>query len=169
MARLFRKNAHDRLQRRLFHLLKPAKLAAFSSRKRYDHWLRRTIKSQSWKPYVRKGLTLKSVRWAYIAKLLNILIYELVSNRELFSHGNWKRVYRYLHVPIDSNVLAYISQFDSRCPRYLRPLKGMTGWKYREIQKIAREAADVWQVAPIWFESAYSADKSKAKSNRKRR
>jgi hypothetical protein len=165
MARLFREGTHEQLQKRLFKLLNPKTLASFSTRKAYNDWLNGIVKSGGWRAYVGKDRTLKSVRWAYVAKLLNILIYEIVSNRELFSETSWRKIQRYLHVPIDSNVLGYISQFDPDCLK-IKPLYLMTAANYRSIQNTAREVARALGVPPIWFEAAYSPE---AKLSRKLR
>ncbi|HEU5247707.1 MAG TPA: hypothetical protein VFU09_11500 [Candidatus Udaeobacter sp.] len=103
MARLFRADASQRLQAELFRRLKPRRLTALATRDAYDKWLLQTIESDCWRRFARNRLGLD--RWAYFAKLLNIIIYEIVSNRELFSDADWNRIRYFLHVPIDASVV----------------------------------------------------------------
>jgi hypothetical protein len=56
---------------------------------------------------------------------VNIVIYEIVSNRELFSEGDWFRLQPFLHVPIDSTVTYEILKLDPASPAVWTH-KGMT-------------------------------------------
>lgn len=157
MARLFRKRKSQALQKHLFNILKPKTIASFRNRDAYDRWLTRLVESECWKTYSR--LSLKRTCWAYFAKLVNIVIYEIASNRELLSSADWKRIQYFLHIPIDSKVLTSVRRFDSELPQ-LRRLKGMTKETYVEIQNRVRRLAKNHKVPPIWFEAAYSAEQS---------
>jgi hypothetical protein len=154
MARLFRVDTSQQLQKQVFRCLKPRRLASLRTRDAYDKWLLRTIESNRWKRFCRNRLS--SDRWAYVAKLLNIVIYEIVSNRELFSDTDWRRIQHFLHIPIDSSVIEYVTAIDANFPRIKR-LKGMTKRSYLEIQRFVREVAAKNAVPPIWFEAAWTA------------
>jgi hypothetical protein len=154
MARLFRADTSQELQEQLFQCLKPQKLASLATRDAYDKWLLRTVQSNRWRRFSRNRLS--SDRWAYFAKLLNIIIYEIVSNRELFSDVDWRRIQHFLHIPIDSSVIDHVTEIDSRFPRITR-LKGMTKKSYLDVQKFIRHVAAKNKVPPIWFEAAWTA------------
>jgi hypothetical protein len=153
MARLFRAGTSQALQKELFRRLKPRNLASLTTRDAYDKWLFRTIESNCWRRFANQ---LSSDRWAYFAKLLNIIIYEIVSNRELFSDDDWQRIRHFLHIPIDSSVVDHITEIDSDFPPTTR-LKGMKKAMYLEIQKFTRRLAAEKGVPPIWFEAAWTA------------
>lgn len=154
MARLFKGGTSSALQDELFQCLTPAQLASLRSRKEYDSWLIDLIKEDRWSRFSQHGL--KQDRWAYFAKLLNIVIYEIVSNRELFSEENWLRIRPCLHIPLDSNVFGSLFQIDPSFP-VLWTLKGMTEEQYLNIQASARNLADKYGIPPIWFEDAWTS------------
>jgi len=154
MARLFRKGSHVRLQRELFRQLNLAKLARIKSRNQYDSWLRRLVRLNCWGSYSRNGLA--KDRWAYFAKLINIVTYEILSNRELFRQKDWQRIQPFLHVPIDKSVTLYLKVYvDPKFP-VTDILKGMTENNYWRIQGLVRDLAKSNRVPPIWFEAAWS-------------
>src|SRR5262249_48275272 len=97
MARLFLAGTHATLQEEVFRQIVPARLTHMQTRDEYDVWLLKTIESSCWKPYSRNGL--REDRWAYFAKLVNIVVYEVLANREIFSEGDWQRLRPFLHVP----------------------------------------------------------------------
>lgn len=154
MARLFRAGRHADLQDTLFRRLKPSRLARLRTQQQYDGWLNRIVQHRCWAPYSRNGL--EKDRWAYFAKLINILVYEIIANRELVPERDYARLRRFLHVPIDATVLKHLSIVDST---FYVPyaLKGMKGRQYRQIQSSIRRLAHVKRVPPIWFEAAWSA------------
>ena len=119
----------------------------------YDNWIDALIKDECWEPYSRHGLT--ADRWAYFAKLINIILYEVVSNRELFCDSDWRRLQSWLHLPLDSTVFDRLRSLDPGFP--VPPvLKGMTEEQYRCVQRAARELASKFEIPPIWFEDAYA-------------
>ena len=154
MARLFRAGKNRALQDELFRCLQPAELALIRRQEQYDVWLIRTIESDRWKEFSRNGIALD--RWSYFAKLLNIVIYEIISNRELFSDGNWKRLRPFLHIPVDATVSDHLFRLDPNFPK-IRKLKGMTKETYLEVQAATRRLAAKNHVPPIWFEAAWSS------------
>src|SRR6476659_2453972 len=79
MARLFKRGTTHHLQAKLFQVLEPSAIVSHRSRDQYDGWLIGRIKQGRWARCSRNGL--RQDRWAYFAKLLNIVIYEIVSNR----------------------------------------------------------------------------------------
>src|SRR5260370_33998059 len=95
-------------------------------------------------------------RWAYVAKLINIVIYEIVSNRELFGECEWQRIRSWIHLPLDSLVFTHLQEIDPQFPVRER-LQGMTAEEYRTAQGEIRCLADREGIPPIWFEDAYSA------------
>jgi hypothetical protein len=154
MARLFRGGTHAELQDELFRLLQPTVLAKASTPDEYDHWLTGTIELPCWAKYSRNGL--EADRWAYFAKLINIVIYEIVSNRELFSEEDWRRIRPLLHLPIDANVLIHLERLDPSIPKVLW-LKRMQKEQYLAIQYGARRMAQSQGVPTIWYEAAWTA------------
>jgi hypothetical protein len=154
MARLFRAGTNAALQKELFRLLRPSEIAKLQRREAYDEWLIKTVELPGWEHYSRNGL--RSDRWAYFAKLMNIVVYEIVANRELFSESDWQRVRPFLHLPIDLNVSIELERLDPGFPKILW-LKGMTKNQYLQVQACARSLAEAHDVPPIWFEAAWSA------------
>jgi len=154
MARLFKGGTNTELQEELFGHIKPAALSLIQTREEYDKWLFETVESKCWEPYSRNGLD--DDLWAYFAKLVNIVVYEIVANRELFSEPDWQRLRPFLHIPVDTNTTFHLSQVDPDFPS-VWVLKGMTKDQYVRIQEAARRLADQKGVPPIWFEAAWSA------------
>lgn len=154
MARLFKGGTHGALQDEVFRSIVPAELARIQTRAEYDAWLLGAIESPRWQPYSRNGLD--TDRWAYFAKLVNIVVYEVLANRELFSEADWQRLRPFLHIPIDATVTYHLSEADQGFPSVWR-LKGMTKAQYMRVQAAVRELADRHGVPPIWFEAAWSA------------
>ncbi|HVF70039.1 MAG TPA: hypothetical protein VM940_00340 [Chthoniobacterales bacterium] len=99
---------------------------------------------------------MKSVRWGYFAKLLNFVVYEIVSNREVFSEHGWHRTKFFLHLPIDSLVMDHLTKLRAGCP-IIRKLDGMTRDEYWAVQMFARELAERYGTLPINFDAAWSA------------
>ena len=153
MARLFKKGTHYLLQDELYKKLKLSSLETVKNKEEYDEWLLYVIESSCWGNFSRNGL--KKDRWAYFAKLINIVIYEIVSNREIFSEVGWKRVRTFIHIQIDSIVMDHLSELDPQFP-IIYGLKGMTKKQYINIQQATRKLAKKYQVPPIWFEAAWS-------------
>jgi hypothetical protein len=154
MARLFRAGTHGALQEELFCRIVPAKLARVQTRDDYDKWFFDTIESSCWESYSRNGLA--ADRWAYFAKLVNIVVYEILASRELFSEADWERLRPFLHVPIDATTTYHLSRVDPDFPS-ASVLKGMTKTQYVRVQAAVRGLADRHGVPPIWFEAAWSA------------
>ena len=122
MARLFKRGTHRGLQQELFRRVVPARLSALRVRDEYDAWLIHTVELKCWQTYSRNGL--KDDRWGYFAKLLNIIVYEITTNRELLAEDDWRRLQPFLHLPIDSTVTYQMSRLDPRFPM-VPTLKGM--------------------------------------------
>jgi len=154
MARLFRAGSSLGLQEELFSRLRPTEIAKVQSQDEYDNWLISTIELDSWAEYSRNGIEVD--RWGYFAKLINIVIYEIISNRELFLEMDWLRLRPFLHVPLDWTVTYHLNQIDSDIPS-LEILKGMSKEKYLTVQESIRKLAKRWGLPPIWFEAAWSA------------
>lgn len=154
MARLFKQGSSSGLQDQLFRSLKPNEIASLRSRGDYDNWFQSLVQDGCWEQYSRNGLQVD--RWAYFAKLINIVVYEIVSNRELFSETDWQRLRWFLHIPLDSNVFWYLQQLDPQFPATW-VLKGMTSEQYWAMQTAARDLAQRFGIPPIWFEDAWSA------------
>lgn len=152
MARLFQKGQHKALQSALARLLLPATIANIHTRAEYDHWIVSLVRLPLWRRFSRNGL--KADRWAYFAKLINIIIYDVTSNRELFDEQDWLRVRDWLHVPLDSYVLKGAREVCGE----LRAgsLQGITQNEYLNIQRALREGARRLKRPAIWFEDAYA-------------
>lgn len=154
MARLFKGGSSFGLQEELFSCLQPSKIAKINTKDEYDSWLLEVVERDTWDPFSKNGID--QDRWGYFAKLVNIIIYEIISNRELFDEKDWLRLRPFLHVPLDWNVTYHLNQITDKIPS-LEVLKGMSKEKYLMIQKSIRELAEQYEVPPIWFEAAYSA------------
>jgi hypothetical protein len=154
MARLFRAGTHSELQEELFRCLRPSDLAKIGTRPEYDEWLTRTVELTCWEKFSRNGIA--DDRWGYFAKLINIVVYEIVANRELFAEEDWLRIRPFLHIPIDWNVTYHLNQVDPSFP-VVAILKGMTKEDYWDVQTSVRHLADKHSLPPIWFEAAWSA------------
>ena len=154
MARLFKAGTHKGLQEELFRWVAPARLSAVQTREEYDAWLVDSVELECWQAYSRNGL--EDDRWAYFAKLVNIVVYEIAANRELLAEDDWERLQPFLHLPIDSTVTYQLQQLDPKFPA-VWTLKGMTKAQYLAVQSAARALAVRYGVPPIWFEAAWSA------------
>jgi hypothetical protein len=154
MARLFKRRTNKALQADLLRTILPPRLAKIKNCSDYDRWLVRTIQLKCWRRYSRNGIA--ADRWAYFAKLINIVVYEIASNHELFRSSDWKRVRGFLHLPIDSSVLDHLHQIDRTFPKKRR-LRGMTKSQYLKIQHAARTVAMKHKLPPIWFEAAWAS------------
>jgi len=135
-------------------LRQPSAITECRTRDSYDEWLIKIIELPCWEPYSRNGV--ENDRWGYFAKVVNIVCYEIVANRELCSESDWERIRPFLHLPIDERVLIELERLDANVPKILW-LKGMTKAQYFRVQAAARRLADAHGVPPIWFEAAWSA------------
>jgi hypothetical protein len=154
MARLFKKGGTEGLQQELFERIVPNGLAVLSTRVAYDKWLIKTIQLHCWQKHSRNGML--ADRWAYFAKIINVVVYEIVSNHELFRTEDWRRIRWFLHLPLDSTVFAHLMEIDPTL-KMTRQLKGMTKAQYWELQNAARNLANKYRLPPIWFEAAWAA------------
>jgi hypothetical protein len=154
MARLFKAGTHGALRQEVAQRVRPECLSRIETCSQYDAWLLGEVESSCWEPFSRNGLA--QDRWAYFAKLINIVAYEILANRELCSEADWLRLRPFLHIPIDLNVTYHLSQLDPSFPA-LWMLKGMSKHQYLAIQHAARRLAEAHSVPAIWFEAAWSA------------
>ncbi len=154
MARLFKGGTHAALQEELARRIRPEELSRIQTCEEYDSWLFATAESACWGPYSRNGLD--EDRWAYFAKLINIVVYEVVANRELFPETDWQRLRPFLHIPVDASITYHLSQLEPSFPTAW-VLKGMTKDRYVSVQDAVRRIAHKHGVPPIWFEAAWSA------------
>jgi len=89
IGRLFRKHMNVRVERELFRLVQPSLLAGFLMQADYENWLKQTVEDRCWEGCARWPV--KEIRWAHIAKILNIVVYEILANRELTTEADWQR------------------------------------------------------------------------------
>jgi len=153
MARLFKKDTHFLLKKELFHRLDIDFISTIKSREDYDKWLIKTVELDCWDKCSRYGI--KTDRWGYFAKLINIVIYEIVSNRELFTEADWKRIRPFLHIPIDGKVNYHLCLIEPDFPLIII-LKELNKKQYLNFQERVRTIAENYGVPPIWFEAAWS-------------
>ena len=160
MARLFRRGTSQSLQKQLFRVLQPRDISAIQTKEDYDNWIYGTVEQPEWQEFSRGKI--ESDRWAYFAKLINILAYEIISNRELVSESDWQRLHPFLHLPIDSYVISNITKIEPGFAR-IGVLKGMTKVQYRNFQEEARNIAAKHRIQetrlpppPIWLEDAFA-------------
>ena len=153
MARLFKQGTNSELQQELYHRLDISLISKISTREEYDAWLIKTIELDCCAKYSRIGI--ENDRWGYFAKLINIVIYEIVSNRELFAEEDWMRIRPFLHIPIDGNVNYHLYRIDPSFPIFVT-LKYMSKQEYIDFQKQVRKLGEKYDLPPIWFEAAWS-------------
>lgn len=114
MARLFKAGTNAALQEELVRRIRPEELSRIQTRDEYDSWLFNTVESSCWEPYSRNGLA--DDRWAYFAKVVNIVVYEVIANRELFSEADWQRLRPFLHIPVDATITYHLSKGGAELP-----------------------------------------------------
>jgi hypothetical protein len=153
MARLFKAGTNFGLQQELLHQLNVELISKVKTREEYDILLIRTVELGCWGKYSRHGIEID--RWGYFAKLINIIIYEIVSNRELFAEEDWNRIRPFLHIPIDGYINYHLCKIDPTFP-FIVTLKGMTKEQYLDFQERTRKLGDRYGLPPIWFEAAWS-------------
>jgi hypothetical protein len=155
MARLLKKGCNAALQRELFRRVRPRDLLEIHSQGEYDRWLMEIVQASCWRAYSPHDCD--DVRWGHFAKLINIVVYEIVANREAFPDDTaWRRLHSFLHIPLDSKIMARLAVADPDFP-VVGKLNGMTSEEYFAAQQAAREIAGRNGVSPIWFEAAWSA------------
>lgn len=154
MAKLFKAGTGSDLQIEIYKKIALKELFSIRSIEEYDQWLINVIEDNCWSVYSRNGLDID--RWAYFAKLINIIIYEIVLNRELADDKTAKTLYPFLHLPIDSSVTYSLEKIDPKFPG-IWFLKGMSKESYMEFQHAARKLGRKYNIPPIWFEAAYSS------------
>lgn len=155
MARLFRAGMNSNLQMRLYERLQPTDIIVNETIGEYDTWLIGTVELPIWAPFVREDDDIESVRWGYFAKLINVLVYEILSNRELVLEKHWFRLKSIIHLPIDKNVTQNILIINPEF-KVIQRLKGMTKQQYLNFQADAKKLADIYNVPKIWLEDAWA-------------
>jgi hypothetical protein len=160
IARLFRKGVHDTLEHLLLGKVQPEMLARLQTRADYEKWVEDTVEDPCWAVVSRWPC--ESIRWAHIAKVLNILAYEVLANRELTAEADWQRLQSWLHVPVDRLVMRHLKGIDTRF-NMRSVLKGMTKVEYQQIQAAIQKLALEQGVPPIWFEAAWTAENARPK------
>jgi hypothetical protein len=153
MARLFKKGTNEGLQRAVCERLRFDRVKSFATRDDFDAWHSSVVADGCWAAFTDRGI--EEVRWGHFAKLINIILYELVANNELVGDGEAKRLRQWLHVPIDQKVLGWLRSLQKGV-RLPRKLVGMKGSDYRAIQQAMRDEADKRGIPAIWFEDAYA-------------
>jgi hypothetical protein len=154
LVRLFKAGTHHILENALFKRSSPSEFVHIKTQEHYDHWLEKAAEDSCWAACTKDEI--EQVRWGLFAKVINIIVYEIVSQRELCSESDWQRLRSFLHVPIDSIVIDHLRQIDPQFQARTK-LKGMTKDEYWHIQNVIRVMARVNDVPPIWFEAAWSA------------
>jgi hypothetical protein len=154
IGRLFRKGMRDHVERALLERLRPDVFRRMKTRADYERWLERTVESRCWSHVSRWKCG--TVRWGHFAKVLNILVYEILANNELTQTKDWRRLRLWLHLPIDSIVQAHCKKL-APAFKVRKILKGMTRDEYCDMQLQIRKIANEKGVPPIWFEAAWSA------------
>ncbi|MCH8331235.1 MAG: hypothetical protein IH946_07620 [Bacteroidetes bacterium] len=132
----------------------PSKIKKLRTREQFDRWLMRIMKKRRWNKYSRNGIM--KDRWAYFAKVINIIVYEIVSNRELIPYTDWQRLNKFLHIPLDHSILKKLSKHNSNF-HAPRSLKGMSCEDYLKIQERIREIAKKMKYPPIWLEDEWTS------------
>lgn len=152
MARLFKKGQNQNLQAALKRRIDIRALKRISSCRAFDRWHREIVRHRCWNGFARESI--RRQRWGHFAKLVNIVVYELVSSNEIVTLKQAKRLRRLIHLPIDRNVLELLGS--------LKPglclsttLSDMTERRYRSIQQAIREEARRLGIPAIWFEDAW--------------
>lgn len=126
-----------------------------SSEGDFDAWHREIVNSQCWAAFTVREI--EQVRWGHFAKLVNIIIYELVANNEVMTYEEAERLRRLIHLPIDQKVLGLVRRLRPGI-RLPRKLLDMSESEYAAIQRAIRDEARRLGVPAIWFEDAYAHD-----------
>lgn len=155
MARLFKKHSHQALKRAVRQRIDLQHLKSMKLAKDFDQWHRGIVIDECWVNYTTRSI--EQVRWGHFAKLVNIILYELVANNEIMTYEEAEQLRGLLHLPIDQKVLDVVR---SLCPGISLPQKllGMSETDYLTIQRTIREEARKLRIPAIWFEDAYASD-----------
>lgn len=155
MARLFKQGTHGDLQEAVRQRIDLNELKSLYTQPGFDAWHRHIVLHECWAHFTSRRI--EEVRWGHFAKLINIVLYELVANNEIMTYEQAERLRAFLHVPIDQKVLNLLRSLteDVRLPR---KLLGMEEAEYKAIQETIREEAGKIGIPAIWFEDAYSHD-----------
>jgi hypothetical protein len=160
LVRLIPKGQHARLATALCARLQPAVLAGLQSQTDYDAWLTRVVEEPCWGGCTRGRV--EDSRWSLIAKLINIIVYEIVVNRELITEEKAAmRLWPWLHLPLDRIVLRHLQGLCGDFPKRA-VFKRMTKAEYQAMQRAARALAQEAGNPPIWYEAAWSMERNKA-------
>lgn len=155
MARLFKKGLNPELQQVLRSKIDVAALKAFALQEDFDAWHREIVMYEGWAEFTEWPI--EQVRWGHFAKLVNIVLYELVANNEIMTYEEAGRLRGLLHLPIDKRVLDFVKSL-RRGVRLPKRLLGMTESDYRAIQQAIRKEATRLGIPAIWFEDAWVSD-----------
>lgn len=136
--------------------IRPETIEGLNTQDEYDCWFEGVVEEAKWSQY-RGDCPEENHRWGQLAKLINIVIYEILHTRGLIEDSIWQKVLSWLHLPLDSIVVDELFRFDQtfkECP----PLNAMTKQKYCDMQDRARKVAVGLQRVPISFEDSWSLD-----------
>jgi len=144
-----------------------------SARLRYDEYFREIIRELHRK-LEDSGLCNKfnedtPIFWAYFTKMVNIIIYDLITHNELVETSKFHKIKWFIHAPIDNKI---ISELRRRIPsledlRKMNEIKKMLKFckrldsidseeSYDQIQRAIRIVQDMRDEPPIYIEDAYS-------------
>lgn len=131
-----------------------SKLYEISSIRGYDLWHNQKTASV-YKALLKKNAKkfkkdLEGLKWGHATKILNLFMGHLLLYSPYFDNAKYiKRVYGYLHVPIDSKVFALLRQCGVDTPK---SIKSITKQDYNNIQEVLRTGASTHLIAPLLFD-----------------
>lgn len=105
--------------------------------------------------------------WSYFTKMVNIIIYELVTHNELVETPQFNKIKCTIHVPIDRKVISELKERTASIKSSKMEMNDfLTSYKrldsinseklYDLVQASIREVQDIRGEPPIYIEDAYS-------------
>lgn len=154
VIRVFKENTKTDLMNCLMQI-DVKSLYLISSQKKYDAWHKKKIttvyncllknNNRRFKKKEWDGL-----KWGHATKIFNLYIGHLMYYSPYFSDTKYvKRLYSYLHVPLDSKAFSVLKSAGIKPPS---SIKSINEFQYIEMQDILRKAASAYGMAPIIFD-----------------
>lgn len=132
----------------------------------------------------KKGLCNKfeedtGIFWAYFTKMVNILVYDLVTHNELVKASEFRKIRWFIHVPVDSKIIralknrihsikngkgksSAITRKMNDIENFLKSYKQLSSIKdeklYDQVQDSIRTVQNILGKPPIYIEDAYSLE-----------
>jgi len=94
-------------------------------------------------------------KWGHTAKILNLMIREIVLNSRYFNDVEVKRIKYYLYAPIDSKIITFLKNSDVKLDfQYIKQID--TSEKFYSVQEELGKAADKIKVPRVFIDDIWS-------------